>query len=78
MYFHHPYNTTDLNERIVELPIIWDIVANSRGSILEVGNVLSHYYHVNHTVVDLHEEAGGVINADICTYNPKESFDLIV
>jgi hypothetical protein len=76
-YFRHPYNTTDLNERIIEIPIIQALI-DSKLRILEVGNVLSHYFTIHHTVVDLYEEAVGVINEDICTYNPKENFNLVV
>ncbi len=78
-YFHHPYNTG--GERTVEVPIIWKVVEEYRASqkrILEVGNVLSHYFPVSHTVVDKYEPGEGVINEDIVTYNPSEKYDLIV
>jgi len=78
-YFHHPYNTG--GERTVEVPIIWKFVEDYRASnkrILEVGNVLSHYFPVSHTVVDKYELGEGVINEDIVNYNPSEKFDLII
>jgi len=80
-YFYHDYNATWAGERTVEIPIIWEMVKEqrSRGAkILEVGNVLSHYFNSNHTVVDKFERWPGVINEDILSFNPEEKFDLIV
>lgn len=66
-YYDHPYNTTRLNERAVELPVALDWVARRPpGSVgLEVGNVLSHYVPVDHQVVDRWEPGAGVRNADV-------------
>lgn len=78
-YFRHPYNTG--GERTVEVPIIWKVVEEYQASnkrILEVGNVLSHYFPIFHTVVDKYELGEGVINEDIVTYNPSKKYDLIV
>jgi hypothetical protein len=77
-YFCHPYNTAWKNERAVEIPIVWEIVKNCHGKILEVGNVLSHYHHVTHNVVDKYEKAKGVINQDVVDFRPTERYDLIV
>ena len=78
-YFYHLYNCTCLNERAVEIPIIWEIIKNSRNKkILEVGNVLSHYYDFEHDVVDKYEKGCGVINEDIVDFQPKEKYDFIV
>ena len=80
-YFVHRYNTTWRNERTVEVPIIWQQVQQeySRGGkVLEIGNVLSHYYPITHTVVDKYEHAEGVINKDIIDFSPKQRFDLII
>ena len=78
-YFKHPYNKTWINERIVEVPIIWDIVEPIKGKILEVGNVLQHYFNINHTIIDLREKMAGVLNQDICTFKPNNTkYDLIV
>ena len=41
-------------------------------SILEVGNVLSHFFEVHHEI------AIGVINQDIVNYNPSKKYNLIV
>ncbi len=78
-YFWHRYNSTWRNERAVEVPIIRALVGGSPGArILEVGNVLSHYGPVFHDAVDKYEKAPGVINEDICTFQPGKKYDLIV
>ena len=80
-YFCHKYNTTWRNERAIEVPIIWDIVREySRNGkrVLEVGNVLSHYFPIFHDVVDKYEVAKGVINQDVVDFKPAQRYDLIV
>ncbi|MFZ0965717.1 MAG: hypothetical protein WAN82_03720 [Candidatus Bathyarchaeia archaeon] len=77
-YFYHRYNMTWQNERTVEVPIVWGIVKNHKGRILEVGNALSHYHSVTHDIVDKYEKAEGVINQDIVDFRPFERYDLIV
>lgn len=78
-YLHHIYNTTWRNERAVEVPIIWEIVMLHQGRrILEVGNVLPHYYAVNHAVLDKYERAHGVVNQDVLEHSPSAPYDLIV
>lgn len=78
-YFYHEANTTWSNERAIEIPIIWKIVKKHHGkNILEVGNVLSHYFHYNHDVLDKYEKADGVINQDVINYRPNKKYDLIV
>jgi len=72
------YNTTWRNERAVEIPVVYDIVKQESGDILEVGNVLSHYFHINHDVVDKYEKAEGVTNEDIVDYSPNKKYDLII
>jgi len=57
-YLFHPYLTTWRNSRAAVIPIIWDIVKKSRGQekrILEVGNVLSYYFKVDHDILDKYE-----------------------
>ncbi|CEA14315.1 hypothetical protein [Methanobacterium formicicum] len=46
--------------------------------ILEVGNVISHYFPVNHDIVDKYEKNKGVINCDISEIPSSEKYDLIV
>jgi len=80
-YFIHPYNRTWSNERAVEVPIIREYIrACADDEILEVGNVLSHYVDLHHTVVDKWEWGmfRPVINEDILTYAPARKFDLIL
>ena len=82
-YFYHPHNTTWKNERAVELPIILEKIQSYhyQGSrILEVGNVLSHYVHFQHDIVDKYDKSDGVINQDVVDFQPAENdkYDLIV
>jgi len=78
-HFWHRYNATWRNERAVEIPIALDFIRAARGgSILEVGNVLSHYVPVWHEVVDKYEKAAGVQNEDICDFRPGRKYDLIL
>ena len=76
-YFYHRYNSTWTNERAIEIPIVWDMVKKGK-RILEVGNVLSHYFPVQHTILDKYEEGPGVINVDVIDFKPDEKYDLIV
>jgi len=46
--------------------------------ILEVGNVLSHYFEIDHTVVDKYEKGSGVVNQDIVDFKSDVKYDLIV
>ncbi len=78
-YFYHEYNTTWRNERAVEIPIVWNIVkACGRINVLEVGNVLSHYFGVNHDIVDKYEKAEGVITEDVTELCSSKKYDLII
>ncbi len=78
-YFHHMYNTTWRNERAVEVPIVWKIVKNYQGKkILEVGNVLSHYFAVNYDILDKYEKGEKVINQDVVSFQSSKKYDLIV
>jgi len=77
--FYHKHNTTWKNERVVEIPIVWKIVKKYRGKkILEVGNVLSHYFRVNHDILDKYEKANGIINQDVAYFQSNNKYDLIV
>ena len=78
-YFYHAYNQTYSNERAVEIPIIWSIVQRvPPEGVLEVGNVLSHYFPTRHAVVDKYEQAPGVHNVDVVDFHPTQSYDLII
>ena len=78
-YFYHPYNLTWADERIVEIPVAREFLSGRpAGAVLEVGNVLSHYFDVRHDIVDKYENADGVINEDATVFNPGRKYDLIV
>ena len=77
-YFLNFLNGTLSNERIIEIPIITEILKkNQDKKILEIGNVISKYYNFPHTIVDKYERGDGVINEDVAEYNPDEKYDLI-
>lgn len=79
LYFFRKYNTTYLNERAVEVPIIVDFIKKCQGKrILEIGNVLKHYFNFGFDIVDKYEKYPGVINVDIIDFNCPEKYDLIV
>ncbi|HEX5646929.1 MAG TPA: hypothetical protein VFX56_08150 [Nitrospira sp.] len=78
-YLYHPYNRTWKNERGVEIPIFRELLLRHEAQrILEVGNVLSHYFPIQHDVVDKYEVSPGVINKDIIEFIPQQKYDLIV
>jgi hypothetical protein len=80
-YIFHKYCTTWRNERTVLIPIIWEIVKKYKEqnkTILEVGNVLSYYFDVNHDILDKYEIKDDVINEDVVDFKPTKSYDLIV
>jgi hypothetical protein len=78
-YFLHPYNFTWSNERAVELPVIWDAMRQRAGGrVLEVGNVLSHYFPVRHEIVDKYERGRKVRNLDVLEIRGEPKYDLIV
>jgi SAM-dependent methyltransferase len=80
-YMYHWYGKTYLIERAVEIPIAWERVSAARAEskrILEVGNVLSHFFPTDHDVVDKYERAPGVLNEDVVDFRPESTYDLIV
>ena len=78
-YFYHSYNRTWMNERAVEIGLIWDLLQQyPPQEVLEVGNVLSHYFPVRHDVLDKYEIAPGVINEDAVDFKPDKTYKLIV
>ena len=78
-YLYHPYNRTWKNERGVEIPIFREILLQHKHKrILEVGNVLAHYFPITHDVVDKYEVSSGVINQDIVEFVPPQPYDVIV
>ena len=80
-YFNHWYNQTAKNERAVEIPIILNYFNHAKSNnqlILEVGNVLSHYFAPTHIIVDKGEFGQNVINEDIINFQSPQKFDLII
>jgi len=78
-YFTHRYNWATLNERTIEVPIIYNIIKKYRGkNILEIGNVLSHYFNSNWDILDKFEKGKNVINEDIVDFKPQGKYDLVV
>ena len=78
-YFYHPYNQTYANERAVEIALVWPIVQRVPPErVLEVGNVLNHYFPTRHDVVDKYERGPGVQNVDVVDFSPTRPYDLIV
>jgi SAM-dependent methyltransferase len=78
-YFLHDYNVTWCNERAVEIPIIRSELERRRGRrVLEVGNVLAHYFAVDHEVVDKFEIGASIRNEDVATFQAERPYDLIV
>lgn len=78
-YFYRWYNYTWTNERSIEIPIVCKFIKKYKDNeILEVGNVLSHYFKWDHDVVDKYEKAEGVINQDIVDFHPSKKYGIIV
>jgi hypothetical protein len=80
-YLFHSYCPSWRNERGPVLPIVWEIVKayQAQGKrILEVGNVLSYVYPVNHDILDKYEIMDGIINDDVVNFHPYKQYDLIV
>jgi hypothetical protein len=78
-YFNHRYNTTWNDERAIEIPIICKFISeNNDNNILEIGNVLSHYFNINHDIVDKYEKSEGVINEDVVDFQTTKNYKLIV
>jgi len=78
-YFYHLYNCTIANERSIELSLAASFIKSYRKKqILEVGNVLNHYFPVSCDIVDKYEKAKSVINCDINKFSPFHKYDLII
>jgi hypothetical protein len=78
-YVTNRYHNAYLSERTAEIPAILSLLADRKGdSILEVGNVLSHYVSVSHDILDKYEVSPGVINKDIVEFIPTRLYDTVV
>ena len=73
-----------IGERVAEVPIVWDIIKQYNSEdILEVGNVLGHYFKGQcfHDVVDrfeVNEKFPDIINEDTVDFNPVRTYKLVV
>jgi SAM-dependent methyltransferase len=77
--FYHGYNMTWAGERMIEVPIAKSYLDRYRGKhVLEVGNVLSHYFPVSHEILDKFERGTGIINKDVVEFLPAKRYDLIL
>jgi hypothetical protein len=77
-YFYSLYNTTWRNERAIEIPIILQVLKEKQGEVLEIGNVLSHYFEFKHDIVDKYEIAKGVMTQDVTEIKTSKKYDLII
>jgi hypothetical protein len=79
-YLFHPYCNTWKNERCAVIPIVWNKVLEyqERGkNILEIGNMTSYFYNVEHDILDKYEVTNGVINEDVVDFHPSKKYDFI-
>lgn len=61
------------------MPFIWEIIKkHHEKKIFEVGNAFSHYFSINHDVLDKYEKDYGVINQDVVDFKPPNKYGLIV
>jgi SAM-dependent methyltransferase len=66
-------------ERCVEVPVGRFYLDRFRDRrILEIGNVLSHYFPKRHAVLDKFEKGEGIINEDIVHFTPADRYDLVL
>jgi hypothetical protein len=80
-YHVAPGTRTWDNERAVELPVIWrELQRRGRSEgVLEVGNVLSHYFEIAHPVLDKYERDRHVTwNDDVVAFQPSFAPELIL
>ncbi len=77
-YFVDWYNYTWTNERTIEISFFSHLLLQfAPQKILEIGNTLSHYRKVSHTIIDKYEVADNVENIDVLNFKPRGTFDLI-
>lgn len=78
-YTFSRYNNTFRNERSVEISVArWFLGPARVGTMLEIGNVLSHYGIRGHEVLDRYETIRGVINEDVVGFVPEHLYDTVV
>lgn len=76
-YFFNTYMLS--GERVIEIPFTKEFLLKVENKdVLEIGDVLPHYFNLSHTVVDKYEKAPGVINTDVLNFVPDRKYDLII
>jgi hypothetical protein len=88
-YYLNLYNSV-FSERVIELPYVYtkyhDLIKRRKKiKVLEVGNVLSHYFNVSnevgvstYDVIDKYERADNTINVDITKFRSRVGYDIII
>lgn len=72
-------NNAVQSERVIEISFARGYLLKKQyDRVLEIGNVLSHYFNIYHTIVDKYEKAPGVINVDVLDFHPDIKYDLII
>jgi hypothetical protein len=80
-YYASRKNRTWDNERAVEIPVVWRELERRghSGGVLEVGNVLGHYFEIAHPVIDKYEQHKTVTwHEDVVTFQPPFAPELIL
>ena len=78
-YFIASFNSTWANERAVELSYAQELLRPVSGDdVLEVGNVLKNYINGDWIVCDKYENASGVINDDVLSFELERKFLRII
>ncbi len=77
-YFYHAYYRTWTNEKAVEIPIFYEILKKFKfKTVVEIGNVLSHYFHINHKIIDLDKNIHNINNQISSSFYLNKKYDLI-
>jgi hypothetical protein len=78
-YFYHFYNKTYENERIIEIPIVLELMDQYKINIYyELGNVLFNYGIKGHPVIDKYDNNDNIIKQDITTFKPLKKLNNLV
>ncbi len=78
-YFYHRYNMTWASERCIEIPIAKTYLDQTAPEhCLEIGNVMSHYFPVQHRILDKFEKGPNIINQDIVGFTSEHKFALVL
>ncbi len=77
-YFCNLYNAV-VSERVAEISIARRFLnEHQQDDILEIGNVLSHYFDFPHIIIDKYEKHIGIENIDIIDYSTEKKFKAII